>query len=39
MNDETSVDITAHILQLNGAQAGSQPMTRTTGVIVNSMTR
>jgi hypothetical protein len=36
MKDETTVNITAYVLQVNGAKAGTQPLTRTTGVIVNS---
>jgi hypothetical protein len=39
MNDETTVNITAYVLQVNGAKAGTQPLTRTTGVMVNSITR
>jgi hypothetical protein len=39
MNDETTVNITAYVLQVNGARAGNQPLTRTTGVIVSSITR
>jgi len=39
MNDETTVNITAYILQVNGAKAGTQPLTRTTDVIVRSITR
>lgn len=39
MNDETTVDITAYVLQVNGAKAGTQPLTRTTGAIVNTLTR
>jgi mono/diheme cytochrome c family protein len=39
MNAETTVDITAYVLQVNGAQAGSQPLTRITGAFVNSITR
>jgi hypothetical protein len=39
MKDETTVNITAYVLQVNGAKAGSQPLTRTTGVIVSSITR
>jgi len=39
MNDETTVNITAYILQVNGAKAGTQPLTRTTSVIVSSITR
>ena len=39
MTDETTVDITAYVLQMNGARAGSQPLTRSTSVVVNSITR
>ena len=39
MTDETTVDITAYVLQVNGAKAGSQPLTRSTGIIVDSITR
>jgi len=39
MTDETTVNITAYVLQVNGAKAGSQPLTRSTGVIVDSITR
>src|SRR6516225_9739620 len=39
MADETTVDITAYVLQVNGAKAGSQPLTRSTSVVVNSITR
>ena len=39
MTDETTVDITAYVLQMNGARAGSQPLTRSTGAIVDSITR
>ncbi len=39
MNEETTVNITAYVLQVNGAKPGTQPLTRTTGVIVNSVTR
>jgi hypothetical protein len=37
-DDESIVDITAYVLQVNGAKAGSQPLTRTTDTIVNSAT-
>lgn len=30
MNDETTVNITAYVLQVNGAKAGTQPLTRST---------
>jgi hypothetical protein len=36
MNDDTTVNITAYVLQMNGAKAGTQPLTRTTSVVVNS---
>jgi len=39
MNDETTVNITAYILQVNGGKAGTQPLTRTTDVLVRSITR
>ena len=39
MDAETTVNITAYVLQVNGAKAGSLPLIRTTGVIVNSITR
>ena len=37
-NDPTSVNIAAYVLQVNGAKAGTQPLTRTTQVIVRSIT-
>jgi cytochrome c len=37
-DDESIVDITAYVLQVNGAKAGSQPLTRLTNTIVNSVT-
>jgi hypothetical protein len=37
MNDETTVNITAYVLQMNGAKAGSEPLTRTTSAVVNSL--
>ena len=39
MYDETTVNITAYVLQVNGAKASTDPLTRTTGVIVNAITR
>jgi hypothetical protein len=39
MNDETTVNITAYVLQVNGAKAGDRPLTRTTDAIVSSITR
>jgi hypothetical protein len=38
MNEETTVNITAYVLQVNGASPGTQPLTRSTGVVVNSIT-
>jgi hypothetical protein len=38
-NDETTVNITAWVLQANGAKPGTRPLTRTTDVIVSSMVR
>jgi hypothetical protein len=37
MTDDTTVNITAYVLQMNGAKAGPQPLTRTTGNVVNSL--
>jgi hypothetical protein len=39
VNDEFTVNITAYVLQVNGAKAGTEPLTRTTGVVVSSVTR
>jgi hypothetical protein len=39
MTDETTVNITAYVLEVNGAKAGPQPLTRTTGNVVNSLVR
>ena len=36
MNDDTVVNITAYVLQVNRAKSGTEPLTRTTGVVVNS---
>ncbi len=38
MNDETTVNITAYVLKVNGAKEGTQPLTRATAVIVKSIT-
>jgi mono/diheme cytochrome c family protein len=38
MNDETTVNITAYVLQVNGAKAGNRPLTRATDAIVSSIT-
>jgi hypothetical protein len=37
-DDEIIVDITAYVLQVNGAKAGSQRLTRTTDAMVSSET-
>ncbi|HWF11039.1 MAG TPA: c-type cytochrome [Bryobacteraceae bacterium] len=36
-DDERIVDITAYVLQVNGAKAGSERLTRTTGATVSSV--
>lgn len=38
MNAESTVNITAYVLQVNGAKPGTQPLTRATGSIVKSIT-
>ncbi len=37
-SDPTSVNITAYVLQVNGAKAGTQPLTKTIAAIVRSIT-
>jgi hypothetical protein len=37
INEDTTVNITAYVLRMNGAKAGPQPLTRTTGTVVNSL--
>ena len=37
IDEDTTVNITAYVLQVNGAKAGTQPLTRTTRVVVNSI--
>lgn len=37
-DDESIVDITAYVLQVNGAKTGSHRLTRTTDAIVSSVT-
>lgn len=37
MNDDTVVNITAYVLQMNGAKPGTQPLTRTTAAVVNDL--
>ena len=36
IDDDTTANITAYVLPVNGAKAGAQPLTRTTRVVVNS---
>jgi mono/diheme cytochrome c family protein len=38
-DDEEIVHITAYILQVNGAKAGSQPLTRATNTVINSIVK
>ena len=37
MDDDTTVNITAYVLQVNGAKAGTRQLTRATGDVVNSL--
>ena len=37
MSDDTIVNITAYILQMNGAKPGNQPLTKTTDAVVSSI--
>lgn len=37
-SDPTAVNITAWVLQVNGAKAGSVPLTKTTAIVVRSIT-
>ncbi len=37
MSDETLVNITAYILQRNGAKPGNQPLTATTDAVMDSI--
>jgi hypothetical protein len=39
VDDETTVNITAYVLQMNGAKAGAQQLTRTTAAVVNSIVK
>ncbi len=39
MDEETTVNITAYILQVNGARAGNRPLTRSNGEIVSTLVR
>ena len=36
-DDEDTVHITAYVLQVNGAKAGSQRLTRAAGAVVNTL--
>ena len=36
VDEETTVNITAYVLQVNGAKAGDRALTRATNVVVNS---
>jgi hypothetical protein len=38
VNADAIVNVTAYVLQVNGAMAGTQPLTRMTGAIVTSIT-
>jgi mono/diheme cytochrome c family protein len=37
LDDEGVVNLTAYVLQVNGAKAGPQPLTRTSNTVVNSI--
>jgi hypothetical protein len=37
MDNDTTVNITAYVLQVNGARARTQPLTETTSAVVNSL--
>jgi hypothetical protein len=37
MNDDAVVNITAYVLQMNGAKAGGQPLTKSTSAVINSI--
>src|SRR5262245_31709017 len=39
IDDAFTVNITAYVLRVNGAEAGTEPLTRATSVIVSSITR
>ncbi len=36
MNEDATVNITAYVLQVNGAKAGTQELTRSTGDVLIS---
>ena len=37
MDDDTTVNIAAYVLQVNGAKAGTEELTRATSAVVNSL--
>ena len=37
MNDDAVVNITAYVLQMNGAKARNQPLTKSTSTVINSI--
>ena len=39
INDDATVNITAYVLQMNGAKTGNQPLTKTTNAVVGSIVR
>ena len=39
ISDEATVNLTAYILHVNGAKAGTEPLTRTTIALVSSVTQ
>lgn len=39
ITEDTTVNITAYVLQVNGAKAGALPMTRSNNAVVNAVVR
>jgi hypothetical protein len=39
VNDDTTVNITAYVLQMNGAKPGARQLTGATGVVINSIVK
>ena len=39
LTDDAVVNLTAYVLKMNGGQAGSEPLTRTTSAVVNSVVK
>ena len=39
INEDTTVNITAYVLQRNGAKTGDQPLTRSTNAVVDSIVK